>query len=140
MERGWKGRFLFVCAVLGLAAYTMYPTIYYYWGASEEEKSSHEKFCAALPSGFSCTKINLGLDLQGGVHLVMGVGVDQAVSQRLDRIADTLNEAFTRQGVEDVNVRRPRKEDVILLEGSGIEAALGVIGRDFTVLTETSSC
>ena len=139
MERGWKGRFLFVCAVLGLAAYTMYPTIYYYWGASEEEKSSHEKFCAALPSGFSCTKINLGLDLQGGVHLVMGVGVDQAVSQRLDRIADTLNEAFTRQGVEDVNVRRPRKEDVILLEGSGIEAALGVIGRDFTVLTETSS-
>ena len=33
-------------------------------------------------------------------------------------------EAFTRQGVEDVNVRRPRKEDVILLEGSGIEAAL----------------
>ena len=48
MERGWKGRFLFVCAVLGLAAYTMYPTIYYYWGASEEEKSSHEKFFVLL--------------------------------------------------------------------------------------------
>ena len=89
--------------------------------------------------GFRARKIKPGLDLQGGVHLVMGVGVDQAVSQRLDRIADTLNEAFTRQGVEDVNVRRPRKEDVILLEGSGIDAALGVIGRDFTVLTETSS-
>ena len=139
MDRGWKGRLLFVVAVLGLAAYTMYPTIYYYWGASAEEKASHEKFCAALPSGFSCSKINLGLDLQGGVHLVMGVGVDQAVSQRLDRIADSLGESFKRQNVDGIDIRRPRKEDVIILKGGNIDGALSIIGKDFTVLTETTS-
>ena len=139
MDRGWKGRLLFVVAVLGLAAYTMYPTIYYYWGASAEEKASHEKFCAALPSGFSCSKINLGLDLQGGVHLVMGVGVDQAVSQRLDRIADSLSESFKRQNVDGIDIRRPRKEDVIILKGGNIDGALSIIGKDFTVLTETTS-
>ena len=34
--------------------------------------------------------INLGLDLQGGLHLVLGVDVDKALEAQVDRASDTI--------------------------------------------------
>ena len=46
-----------------------------------------------LPSFWSKTfnPIHLGLDLQGGMHLVLGVEVDKAVDSRLDSIVDSID-------------------------------------------------
>ena len=47
--------------------------------------------------------IPLGLDLPGGMHLVLGVEVDKAVEARLDTIADQLQEELKSK---DVAVKR----------------------------------
>ena len=55
--------------------------------------------------------IPLGLDLQGGMHLVLGVEVDKAVEARLDTIADQLQEELKGK---DVAVKRVvRQGDLI---------------------------
>ena len=56
----------------------------------------------------TCNKFSLGLDLQGGIHLVMGVGVEKAVEQRLDRLADSLDEGMKSEGIPFKKVIRPR--------------------------------
>ena len=41
-------------------------------------------------AGFGATKIQLGLDLQGGTHLLMAVKLDEAVKTQMHRRADDL--------------------------------------------------
>ncbi|MDP7040061.1 MAG: protein translocase subunit SecD [Myxococcota bacterium] len=108
MERSWYIRCLFVVGVIAGAAYLLYPSYYYFAEASPQERDDHGKFCASLPTWTTCTKFNLGLDLQGGVHLVMGVGVDKAVEQRADRVADSLREAFKEEEFTFSAVERPK--------------------------------
>ena len=43
--------------------------------------------------------INLGLDLQGGIHLVLGVDVDKYVAHQTERTADDLKSGLERKGV-----------------------------------------
>jgi preprotein translocase subunit SecD len=52
--------------------------------------------------------IHLGLDLQGGIHLVLGVEVDKAVESRLDSIADE-TESMLKE--EDIIFKRVRRID-----------------------------
>ena len=44
-------------------------------------------------------KIHLGLDLQGGVHLVLEVQVEKAVENRIERTAEELRDAMKKEGV-----------------------------------------
>src|SRR5207249_8431620 len=43
--------------------------------------------------------INLGLDLQGGIHLVLGVEADKHVASQTDRAAEDLKGALERKGI-----------------------------------------
>ena len=43
--------------------------------------------------------INLGLDLQGGIHLVLGVDVDKYVTSQTERAAEDLKSGLERKGV-----------------------------------------
>src|SRR4051812_15891592 len=79
MERGWYLRVTLLLGLCVLAVYLLYPSYYFYFRANEEERASNTVFCRALPAWAHCSKLNLGLDLQGGVHLVMGVRVDKAL-------------------------------------------------------------
>ncbi|MBI1847019.1 MAG: protein translocase subunit SecD [Candidatus Rokubacteria bacterium] len=51
-------------------------------------------------------KINLGLDLQGGIHLVLGVDAAKVLAAQLDRVAEDLKGAFDRKGVAATRVAR----------------------------------
>jgi preprotein translocase subunit SecD len=51
--------------------------------------------------------INLGLDLQGGIHLVLGVETDKHVAAQTDRAAEDFKAALDRRGV---GVRRVARE------------------------------
>jgi len=50
--------------------------------------------------------IHLGLDLQGGMHLVLGVDVDKAVESRLDSIVDEVETLLTEKDVIYKRVER----------------------------------
>ncbi len=54
--------------------------------------------------------INLGLDLQGGVHLVLGVDVGKAVENQIERAAEDLKGALDRKGVVVTSVARAGNE------------------------------
>ena len=51
--------------------------------------------------------INLGLDLQGGIHLMLGVEADKHVASQTDRAAEDLKSALERKGI---GVRRIARE------------------------------
>ena len=140
MERSWISRFLVVVGVVMLATYALYPSYYYFYEANQEERDSHEKFCSALPSFFSCKKFSLGLDLQGGVHLVMGVGVEKAVEQRTDRLAESLREALKDESLAFTRIERPKNQafvDVVLAEDTDKSEFESLLRRDFSILEIT---
>jgi preprotein translocase subunit SecD len=59
-------------------------------------------------------KIALGLDLQGGLHLVYEVNVDKAVSDKVDRLSTNVEDRVRRdKGVNDVSVSREGRDDIV---------------------------
>jgi preprotein translocase subunit SecD len=50
--------------------------------------------------------INLGLDLQGGIHLVLGVDVDKALEAQVDRAGDTIRADLERKGIGVSRIER----------------------------------
>jgi preprotein translocase subunit SecD len=67
--------------------------------------------------------IHLGLDLKGGVHLVMEVHVAEAISSATDRDVQRLEEDFTKAGIVGVTVGKtdPSRPQTIII--SGVSAA-----------------
>jgi preprotein translocase subunit SecD len=51
-------------------------------------------------------RINLGLDLQGGIHLVLGVDADKHVASQTERAAEDLKNGLERKGVGVKKVAR----------------------------------
>src|SRR4051812_48837327 len=63
-------------------------------------------------------KIALGLDLQGGLHLVYEVQVDKAVSDKADRLAAQIEEKLAKE--------KKVKGARVIRDGDGAEAKLHV--------------
>src|SRR5215208_1098087 len=72
-------------------------------------------------------KINLGLDLKGGVHLVLRVDTDDALQAETETTVERLRDTLTRGGVQftALNITAP---DTFRVEGvqddSGFRAAV----------------
>jgi len=58
--------------------------------------------------------INLGLDLQGGIHLVLGVDVDKYVASQTERAAEDLKSGLERKGVAVKRVVREGLSTIVL--------------------------
>jgi preprotein translocase subunit SecD len=50
--------------------------------------------------------INLGLDLQGGLHLVLGVDVDHAIGSQVSRAGDTIKAELQKKGIGVSKIER----------------------------------
>src|SRR5512133_4191415 len=88
MDRSWTWRVVIVVAVTLLSAYQLVPT-WQYFRLSPEVRNT-EAFDKSVPRWAPSAKkhLSLGLDLQGGIHLAMGVDVDKAVKAKVARRAD----------------------------------------------------
>jgi preprotein translocase subunit SecD len=58
--------------------------------------------------------INLGLDLQGGIHLVLGVDLDKALESQVERTAVTVRGALEKKGVAVRRVERQGSGDLVI--------------------------
>lgn len=137
MNRGWYLRLLFVLGVVGAGLYMLYPSFVYYTSATEEQRESRDEFCRSLPTWSSCKVFNLGLDLQGGVHLVMGVRVEKAIENRADRIADALREALKERSFDFARIDRPKDASTIrvtLAPNTSVSEVEALLRKDFSVL------
>ena len=58
--------------------------------------------------------INLGLDLQGGIHLVLGVEVDKAIEAQVERAGDTAKAELEKRGIGVTRVERRGTSELVL--------------------------
>jgi preprotein translocase subunit SecD len=58
--------------------------------------------------------INLGLDLQGGIHLVLGVDVDKALEAQVDRAGDSARAELEKKGIGVTRVERRGTTELVL--------------------------
>ena len=76
--------------------------------------------------------VNLGLDLQGGIHLVLGVDLDKALSVQVERTADSLRAALEKKGVAVSRIeRRGSTELVVQLASPETWAAAQAVFGEF---------
>src|SRR5690606_31686711 len=112
MEGRFFGRIGLVVAVALVAIYFLVPT-FVYFSLPPDQRNDKEAFEAALPSWAPKKRMTLGLDLQGGVHLVMGVDVDKAVRDRIERRADEMRAWADREGLAYASIEVDPSRDSV---------------------------
>ncbi|MFQ5781240.1 MAG: protein translocase subunit SecD, partial [Nitrospiria bacterium] len=101
-EAGGQGRFLFIITTLAIAVLFFLPSTPLYsklpswWGRIFPDKG-----------------VTLGLDLRGGMHLVLEVEGEKAVENAIDRNASSLEEALKDQEITISSIRREGREIIL---------------------------
>jgi len=122
MLRGLKWRFIIYAAVTIFAILLLLPT-----------------FTTELPSWFTkvipTDKIRLGLDLQGGMYLLLQVEEEKAVESYVEQVKATLADALKDQGIPVGKI--DREKDMITLEFSGAKEKVdNLLTQRFPMLHE----
>ncbi|MDZ7642624.1 MAG: protein translocase subunit SecD [Desulfurivibrio sp.] len=78
-------------------------------------------------------ELNLGLDLQGGMHLVLQVDIDRAIANSLDLTAEELRELMREQQVTLVRARNndPHTAVYTLPNARALDAVQQVVANEF---------
>jgi len=84
--------------------------------------------------------ITLGLDLQGGIHLVLEVESDRAVEIAIDRVVNNMTELLTEKKIPVESIKRtsPTEITVTLPSPEGKDALLKLTDDQFPTLTANS--
>ncbi|MDD9950596.1 MAG: protein translocase subunit SecD [Zetaproteobacteria bacterium] len=80
-----RWRSTIVALVSILAIYQITPTLIYF-SQSKEIRNDEEAFLQKVPSFLPQSHVKLGLDLQGGIQLVLGVETESAIADKLSRV------------------------------------------------------
>ncbi len=94
MKKSIKGRLLTLIAFLIIAIFFLLPST-----------SIYSKLPTWWSDIFPDKGVSLGLDLRGGMHLVLEVDVEKAVDNAIERMASTLKGALEREEVEGPSVK-----------------------------------
>ena len=75
--------------------------------------------------------INLGLDLQGGIHLVLGVDIDKALEAQVERAGDTARAELEKKGIAAARIERRGTTELVIQLASpqSWDAALTTVGE-----------
>jgi preprotein translocase subunit SecD len=101
-------------------------------------------FVPALPDWWSSVlptdRIRLGLDLQGGTHLVLEVKVDKAIENNVERIRGDLINVLREKGVSGVSVERVEGTQIqVKIPAANAERVRGILKSDFGHLVEAKT-
>jgi preprotein translocase subunit SecD len=84
--------------------------------------------------------MNLGLDLRGGIHVLIDVDMDAAIAQALDRYNGEIRTLLRQEKVRYVTVRlRDRGVDIVLRDEAARDKAAELVGEEFRNLDLTTS-
>lgn len=89
MDRGWWWRFWLVVGVTLFTLWFLVPSYYSFFVLPKEQRNNVKVLEERLPGWAPPAKyrLNLGLDLQGGIHMVMRVDTKTALQKRVERRA-----------------------------------------------------
>ena len=112
MDRNWLIRFSIVALVTLAAVWILAPTVVYF-RLPPDKRNDVEAFEEALPGWLPKKHLNLGLDLQGGIHLVLRVEVEKAVMNQASRRAEEVVAYAKEKGIEGIEARPDRRRPVV---------------------------
>jgi len=104
----WKALFILVAIVVCIYAVVGYPNF--------------PISLSALKDNFT-HQIKLGLDLQGGTHLILQVQVQEAIAQETDQTVDRLTTALRTKNIRYDEVRRADDTHIVVRNISSDQAA-----------------
>lgn len=85
-------------------------------------------------------KINLGLDLQGGMHLVLGVDAEKAVESTVNRNLGDIKELFGQKNIQAESIIKEGNKIVIMTKGKEDEDKVRkTIGNEYPSLDVKAS-
>jgi len=117
MKRSLKWKIVFLLVLVAFSGITLLPS--FYKGAPEWWK----KYLA--PEG-----LRLGLDLQGGMHLVLRVDLDKAIENTLDLAAADLKNALAEKGITAVRTKTGDPRRILFtLPNTGALATVREVGE-----------
>jgi preprotein translocase subunit SecD len=125
MFRGLKWRFILYAAVTVFAILLLLPTL-----------------TTELPSWFTkvipTDRIHLGLDLQGGMHLILEVEADKAVESYVERVKNNLKDDFKEKGILVGRIEREGRDQVVFEVSGEKEKWEKLLSDRYSILQEKS--
>jgi preprotein translocase subunit SecD len=118
MDRSWWSKFIIIVIVTIGSIWFLIPSYYSFFKLPREERNNLKLLSEKLPRWAPPAKyrLNLGLDLQGGIHMVMRVDTKTALQKRTERraiqIANYVRDAKLGEVTADAN---PEKLEVTLI-------------------------
>jgi len=108
-----KLRWVFILLVIGFSVFSMFPLN---------------------------EKLKLGLDLQGGMHVVLGVDTEKAVEAKVESITNQLRKELNAENIDFSYVQKTDKEkiNVALKNAENYEKAKAVIAENYQILQDIS--
>jgi preprotein translocase subunit SecD len=100
-------------------------------------------FAPNLPSWWSAflptDRIHLGLDLQGGSHLVLEVKVDKVIENNIERITGELTKILQERNIAGVTVERQGAQLRVRAPAGSVDRVRALLKGDFANLETVSS-
>ena len=132
MKKNWKA--LLTLALISIAAFYLYPSLDFY-GMSSEDSEKMKLNSPAEYFDLHKRAITLGLDLQGGIHLVMEVEIegmtDEDAQDAVARAQEVIRNRVDQFGVAEPTIQRQGINRIIVeLPGlQDVERAKNLIGQ-----------
>src|SRR4030042_5014008 len=96
-----------------------------------------------LPAWFNkiipTEKIHLGLDLQGGMHLILEVEAEKAVESYVERVKNNLKDDLRDKGVPVGKLEREKSNQIVLEVSGDKEKWEKLLSQRYAILQELSS-
>lgn len=138
-----RWRLMLIAGLTLFSVYILIPTGIY-MSQPAEMRNDQVHMSKVLPSWLPDGHLNLGLDLQGGVQLVLGVNLTEAVENRLGRIGTDVghwaDSPAKPTGVKSAYVvKGENKLRVETLPGADMEAISKAVVKEYDSLQKTTS-
>jgi preprotein translocase subunit SecD len=141
MDRAWYWKAGFILAVALLALYALVPS-WTYFKLPAETRNEAGIFEKVRPRWAPQRHLNLGLDLQGGIHLVMSVEVERAVREKAVRRAEEVSSDLERRGIKGADVKGDSETGIVVVSAKDPEVlknARSQVAEDYTDMYVRSS-
>jgi preprotein translocase subunit SecD len=121
MDRGWWGRVVLILLVTVGSVWYLIPTYYSFFVLPRAQRNDVKLLAERLPgwARFPSHRLNLGLDLQGGIHMVLQVDTKTALQKRVER-----------RGVQIANYLRDKGLGPVTIDADRTKLQLTVVARD----------
>src|SRR3979490_2728958 len=128
MDRAWYWKAGFIVLVTVAAVYALVPS-WTYFKLPAATRNAAGEFEKARPKWAPARHLNLGLDLQGGIHLVMDVEVDRAVREKAVRRAEEIAAEMDRKGIKGVDVKGDPETGIVTVTAPDIGKAKDLLSE-----------